>query len=112
MRHGRPRPLTSTLPDSQSRAVWALGLFVAVQFADAVQTYSGISRFGPAVEGNPILCFFITACGTSVTLIGAKMIAVLGGLVLHTWSYHFALVALTVIYVFGAIVPWAVALGP
>lgn len=41
--------------------MWTFGLFLAVQFADAVQTVSGISRFGPAIEANPILSFYVAA---------------------------------------------------
>lgn len=96
-----------TLPGSKSRAVWAFGLFVAVQFADAVQTASGISRFGPAIEANPILSFYIAAFGASAALIGAKTVAVMGGATLFVCSHHFILVVLTVACVFGAIVPWA-----
>ena len=44
--------------------------------------------------------------------VSAKMVAVVGGAALHACSYHFILVALTVAYVFGAVVPWAVVLSP
>jgi len=60
---------TSTLPGSQSRAIWTLALFVAVQCADAIQTISGISQFGPAVEANPLLAFYASVFGASATLI-------------------------------------------
>jgi hypothetical protein len=112
MRTGDRITSALVLPGSRTHAVWAFALFLAVQLADAAQTVYGISRFGPAIEANPILSFCIAAFGTGAALIGAKMVAVVGGAALHACSYHFVLVALTVVYVFGAVVPWAVVLGP
>ena len=112
MRTGNGLCSTPALPGSHTRAIWAFALFLAVQFADAAQTAYGISRFGPAIEANPILSFCIAAFGTGAALVGAKMVAVVGGAALHACSYHFILVALTVAYVFGAVVPWAVVLSP
>jgi hypothetical protein len=112
MRTGSPLSSTLVLPGCRTRAVWAFALFLAVQLADAAQTVYGISRFGPAIEANPILSFCIAAFGTGAALVGAKMVAVVGGAALHACSYHFILVALTVAYVFGAVVPWAVVLSP
>jgi hypothetical protein len=89
-----------------------IGAVHAVQFADAAQTVYGISRFGPAIEANPILSMCIAAFGAGTALFGAKMVAVIGGAALHVCSYHFVLVVLTVAYVFGAVVPWALVLGP
>lgn len=100
-----------TLPGTNCRAVWVFCLFVAVQLADAAQTASGISRFGPAIEANPILAFFVAAVGTSATLVGAKTIAVIGGAALHVCSYYSVLAALTAACVFGAIIPWAMILS-
>ena len=102
---------TLTLPGSQSRAIWSLGLFVAVQCADAALTFVGISRFGPGVEANPILSFCAAAFGASAALVGAKAVAIVGGATLHAFSQHFILAALTVACVFGAVVPWAMVLS-
>jgi hypothetical protein len=99
------------LPGTECRAVWVFWLFVAVQLADAAQTASGISRFGPSIEANPILAFLVAAVGTSAALIGAKTIAVIGGAALHVWSHHSILAALTAACVFGALIPWAVILN-
>ena len=112
MRTGCRPCSTLALPGSHTRAVWAFALFLAVQFADAAQTVYGISRFGPAIEANPILSLCIAAFGAGAALIGAKVVAIVGGAALHVCSYHFILVALTVAYVFGAVVPWAVVLSP
>ena len=112
MRTGSGLCFTPALPGSHTRAIWIFALFIAVQLADAAQTAYGISRFGPAIEANPILSFCIAAFGAGAALVGAKMVAIVGGAALHVCSYHFVLVALTVAYVFGAVVPWAVVLGP
>jgi len=102
---------TLTLPGSKSRAIWALGLFVAVQFADAVQTVIGISRFGPGIEANPLLSFCCTIFGAGTVLVGAKTVAIISGATLHLLSQHLILAALTVACVFGAVVPWALVLN-
>ena len=108
----RLRPLLEpTLPGSETRAIWVFGLFFAVQIADAAQTAYGISRFGPGIEQNPILSFFVGAYGAGTALIGAKAVAVLAGAALHASSRYFILVALTVACVFLAIVPWALVLS-
>jgi hypothetical protein len=102
---------TSTLPGSKSRAIWALALFIAVQCADAVQTFSGMSQFGTAIEANPLLAFYAATFGPSAALVGAKAVAIIGGTTLHVLSQHFILAALTVGCVFGAIIPWALVLN-
>jgi hypothetical protein len=105
------RHFTSTLPGSNSRAIWALALFVAVQCADAIQTFSGMTQFGTAVEANPILAFYATAFGASTALIAAKAVAIVGGATLHVLAQHVILAALTVACVFAAIIPWALVLN-
>jgi hypothetical protein len=102
---------TLTLPGSKSRAIWALGLFIAVQCADAVQTVIGISRFGPGIEANPLLSLCATVFGAGAALVGAKVVAIVGGATLHVLSQHFILAALTVACVFGAVIPWAMVLS-
>ena len=105
------RQFTLTLPGSNSRAIWALALFVAVQCADAIQTFSGMSRFGTGIEANPLLAFYAATFGPSTALVGAKAVAIIGGATLHVLSQHFILAVLTVGCVFGAIVPWSLVLN-
>jgi hypothetical protein len=95
------------LPRSQPRGIAALALFISVQVADGVWTANGIARFGPAIEANPILSFLVGTCGVAGALVSVKIVAMIGGAFLHLQSRHLALSLLTVIYVFGAIVPWA-----
>ena len=99
---------TLTLPGSQSRAIWALVLFVAVQFADAIQTVIGISAVRAGASKRTRSSRSAAAVfGASTALVVAKTVAIIGGATLHVFSQHFILAALTVACVFGAIVPWA-----
>jgi hypothetical protein len=103
--------LTDRLPHSQTRALWALGLFVAVQLADGVLTSLGIARFGLGVEANPLLVRSMSLFGCGLSLAIAKTVAIAGGVVLHLYSYHLVLAMLTVGYVFATVLPWALILG-
>lgn len=104
------RTLARPLPGSQTRAIGALALFAAVQVADASLTVTGVSRFGIGVEANPLVAFSISTFGIP-GLVGAKAVAVAGGVVLHACSQHVTLAALTVCSVFAAVVPWTWALA-
>lgn len=108
---GALRHLAKTLPNSKTRAIWTLALFAAVQVADGVLTSLGIARFGMGVEANPLLVRSMVAFGSGSVLLAAKSIAILGGSVLHTYSYHLLLAVLTVGYVFATVLPWALLLG-
>jgi hypothetical protein len=87
--------------------VWLLALFVAVQLADAAMTLAGVQRFGPIAEGNPLLAFCIVSCGATKTIVTAKCGAVVLATGLYARACYLVLAALTVVYVFGAIGPWA-----
>jgi hypothetical protein len=97
----------STLPGSSTRGVAALALFAAVQLADGVLTFTGVARFGPAVESNPLLAFSMSTFGAGTTLSIMKALAVGLAVILHRTRSHFALACLTVLYVFAAVLPWA-----
>jgi hypothetical protein len=101
----------SRLPRSNTRAIWTIALFTAVQFADAAQTAHGIQRFGLGIEANPILASLLVMFGPTTTLVGAKVISVLGGTALYLCARYVALVVLTITVVFSAVVPWAFLLG-
>src|SRR4026209_2713802 len=102
--------LSARLPHSNTRALWAFALFVAVQVGDGVLTVVGIDRFGPGIEANPILVHTIMAFGSVPALCAAKSIAIVAGSFLHAYSYHLVLAALTVAYVFATLIPWALLL--
>jgi hypothetical protein len=103
--------LSPTLPGSNTRAILAFALFVAVQFADAALTASGVSRFGTAMEANPLVAAYINLCGLVPGLCAAKALALSAGTILHLSAQYFALVLLTVLFVFAALLPWAVTLA-
>jgi hypothetical protein len=102
--------ISQTLPGSTTRAISPVALFVAVQIADAVLTVTGVARFGMAMEGNPVLLRSMMLLGPITALFGAKFIAVLCGGVLYWCERHLVLMVLTIVYVFGAIVPWSLIL--
>src|SRR5262249_39080618 len=103
--------IAARLPNSNTRAVWAVALFVSVQCADAVQTAWGIQRFGPSIEANPLLAIYFGAVGPTVTLFGAKFVALIGALALFGCARYLALVLLTIGVVFSAVLPWAYVLS-
>jgi hypothetical protein len=99
------------LPGSQTRGIAALALFTTVQIVDAIWTAHGIARFGVGIEANPILYALVSFCGVTGALVVAKSVAIFSGAFLHFTSRDLVLSLLTVVYVFGAILPWAWALA-
>jgi|SRR5712672_1215485 len=112
MRAGCYLLFAPTLPGSQTRAVWMLALFAAIQVADAAMTVSGVARFGAGIEGNPVLNFYATTLGIGVTLVAAKVFCIAAGTLLHLRAKHLALASLTLAYVLGAVLPWMWTLRP
>jgi Domain of unknown function (DUF5658) len=103
--------LTVQLPGSNTPAITLLALFTAVQVLDAALTWTGILRFGTAIEANPLLAMSFAHFGAGATLGAAKLFAIACALILHLRSHYLVLSVLTVFYVFGAIVPWSWMLG-
>jgi hypothetical protein len=99
--------LEQRLPVSRTHASAAFALFIAVQIADACSTAAGIAHFGASIEGNPLLLLCMSTFGVTTALIVWKGVAILAGGILHACSRHLALAALTVFYVFAAVLPWA-----
>ena len=102
---------SQTLPGCATRAISSVVLFAAVQAADAFLTLVGVARFGFAMEGNPVLSRSMMLVGPNATLWGAKVTAVLCAAILYRTEQHLVLALLTLLYVFGAIVPWSVILS-
>jgi hypothetical protein len=94
---------------SQTRALALLAVFVGVQIADGCLTAFGIGRFGVAAEANPMLALPIILFGPAAALTVAKGVAVGGAVVLYRLSRQVLLATLTVMYLFVAILPWALA---
>lgn len=83
-----------------------LAIFIVLQAADGLLTYTAVERFGTAAEGNPILVTWIMLTGLTTALIGAKTVACVCGAVLYVAGVHHVLAGLSVLYLFGAVVPW------
>jgi hypothetical protein len=103
--------LTRRLPGSRTRGILPFALFAAVQLADAALTATGVSRFGPSIEANPLVASYIAAYGLIAGLCAVKAVALSAGTILLATAQHFALALLTVLFVFGALVPWALTLA-
>ena len=81
-------------------------MFVIVQAIDGCLTSIGILRFGPAIEANPILGWYIATVGSGAALFGAKAVAIGCAVALYCQARHRTIAALTAIYVMLAIGPW------
>jgi hypothetical protein len=82
--------------------------FLFVQFLDGVFTYVGVATWGPNIEANPLISSAVAAAGLGTGLAGAKLVAMLFGVVLHLHRVHSLVALLTVFYFCVAIIPWAV----
>jgi hypothetical protein len=91
-------------------AVWVL--FVAAQAADGVCTYLGVHLFGIEVEGNPLIGWYAATFGIGTALLSAKFVATACAGFLHCLGRHRTLASLTLVYLFGAVWPWARILWP
>jgi Domain of unknown function (DUF5658) len=88
----------------------ALAAFAFVQCADGWLTMAGIARFGPAIEANPLLAFYVAVFGAGA-IIAAKVIAVACAAVLHVHAHGVVLVVLTLAYIAFAVLPWLCVFG-
>jgi hypothetical protein len=84
--------------------------FLLSQACDGVFTYVGMTTLGPGIEGNPLLATLMAWWGGGAALVGAKLLAGSLGILLHLTGVHRIVAALTGLYIFGAIVPWATVL--
>ena len=95
-----PHPTRSMFGDA------ILLLFLLAQLMDGVFTYVGISKFGEAIEANPLLSWYIATFGPAVALIGAKALAVACAATLHFCARHRTVGVLTIVYLAAAVWPW------
>jgi hypothetical protein len=91
---------------SPSRII--LWLFLAAQVLDGIFTYFAVAAHGVGAEGNVVLSTWMGLIGPLPTLIGAKLIAATGGLLLYFYGVHRILAGLTLVYAGAAIGPWLV----
>ncbi len=84
----------------------AVLLFLVAQASDGVLTYVGVSIYGVAIEGNPVIGWLMEAMGEGLALTTAKLTAGTLGILLHLSSVHKAVALLTVFYFAAAVFPW------
>jgi hypothetical protein len=80
--------------------------FLLMQCLDAVFTYLGVAKWGPAIEANPIISSAMSAAGVVGALSVAKGMAIGFGMLLHLRRVHTLVALLTAIYFAMAILPW------
>lgn len=84
--------------------------FLLTQILDGILTYVGVSIFGIAAEGNPILAYLMSSYGEAIALAGAKIVAALCGVALYALAVDRLLAMLTLVYIGAAVVPWTLVL--
>ena len=82
-------------------------VFILAQVADGVFTYLGIAMFGTAIEGNPLLAWYVSMFGAGAAVIGAKSFAVACASTLHLRAMHRTIGLLAIIYLAAAVLPWS-----
>jgi hypothetical protein len=93
-------------PNSRLFGDLAVIVFLLAQASDGVLTYIGVSTYGLAVEGNPLVAWLMNALGEGPGLATAKVTAGAFGVALHVAGVHKAVAMLAVFYVVVAIAPW------
>lgn len=84
--------------------------FLLTQILDGILTYVGVSIFGVAAEGNPILAWLMASYGEVIALTAAKGVAALCGVALYALAVDRLLAMLTLVYIGAAVVPWTLVL--
>jgi hypothetical protein len=86
--------------------------FVVAQASDGALTYVGVRTFGPSIEANPLLAWFIVSAGLGSAILSAKGFALVCGTLLHLQGMHLALAVLTTVYAGAAVWGWITILWP
>jgi len=82
-------------------------VFILAQVADGLFTYLGVTMFGVAIEGNPVVAWYIATFGAGVAIIAAKGFAVACAATLHLREMYRTIGILAVIYLVAAVLPWS-----
>lgn len=88
----------------------ALAIFLLMQCLDGLLTYVGVSAFGIAIEGNPIVAALMTELGHGAGLVSAKVVASALGVCLHLHQIHSVVALLAGFYLTAAVAPWTLIL--
>ena len=105
---GITRPTLLNWRPSGALTLWLA--FVVVQILDGVMSYVGVSLYGPGIEANPLVGWYLSAFGPAVGFTAAKLFAVTCGAVLYVTARHQWVAVLTVIYLVFAVGPWVTVL--
>jgi hypothetical protein len=81
--------------------------FLLVQVLDGMFTYLGVTIWGLHIEANPLISSAVAYAGLGGAVVGAKMAAILFGILLHVRRVHSLVALLTAFYLVVAILPWA-----
>lgn len=81
-------------------------IFLLAQVFDGLLTYTAVAVLGVVGEGNILLATAMQAAGAGPTLVAAKILAAICGLILYARGCHAILGALTGLYFAAAITPW------
>ena len=81
-------------------------VFLLTQVFDGILTYVAVAWLGVVGEGNLLLATAMHAAGAGPALFGAKSLAAVCGVLLHSRGLHGVLGALTGLYILAAIGPW------
>ena len=80
--------------------------FILVQMLDWMATFHGVTLFGTAIEGNPLMRFLMERYDIIVVLTAAKLSATIAASFLHCFERHLMVAALTLFYTLFALLPW------
>ena len=85
-----------------------LAATVEVPWIPALQkdTRTRNTHSSTAIEGNPLVAWYVAAYGAEVAIVGAKGLALACGTALHLRAMHRTIGALTIIYLTAAVWPW------
>ena len=86
-----------------------LMLFLVAQICDGIFTLVAVQTSGIVAEGNVLLATWMGLVGAAPALVGAKLLAAGGGVLLYMLGVHRILAGLTILYGVFAISPWLVA---
>ena len=97
---------------AQANSALLLGFILcSLQALDGILTSMGVSRFGTAIEGNPLIRTLMEEFGHVTALGLVKFCAILVVIALTCFAKRLpwvnnAMGAISCIYVFAAIIPW------
>lgn len=89
---------------SRDELIWLA--FVVIQALDGALSYVGVLQHGPAIEGNPLVAWYLVALGPAAGFAAAKLFAVTCGAVLYLTGRYAWVAILTLVYLVVAVVPW------